>query len=57
LLKGECQIPTAYLNKLRDEKKLQVVNYIVENALNPTNKTKYTPTMIEGEINKVKYKF
>jgi len=57
LLKGECQIPTAYLNKVRDEKKMQVVNYISENAINPATKMKYTPTMIEGEVNKVKYNF
>ncbi len=57
LLKGECQIPTSYLNKLRDEKKMQVVNYIVENAVNPASKMKYTPSMIESEVSKLKYSF
>ncbi len=57
LLNGECQIPTAYLNKLREEKKLQVINYITENAINPTTKSKYTFSMIEGEVNKLKYNF
>ena len=57
LLKGECQIPTAYLNKLREEKKLQVITYISENALNAQTKGKFTPTMIESEINKLKFNF
>lgn len=44
---GECQIPTAYLNKLRQEKKTQIINYISQNAHNPQTKTKYTYSMIE----------
>lgn len=57
LLKGECQIPTAYLNKLRAEKRLQVIGYIVENSINPQNKSKYTPSMIEREVDKLKFNF
>jgi len=57
LIKGECQIPTAYLNKLREEKKLQVINYIVENATNPQTKSKFTPTMVESQVNKLKFNF
>lgn len=57
LLKGECQVPTAYVNKLREEKKIQVVNYITENSINPTTKGKYTSSMIESEINKLKFNF
>jgi len=57
LLKGECQIPTAYLNKLREEKKVQVINFIAENAINAQTRGKFTPTMIENEINKLKYNF
>jgi len=57
LLKGECQIPTAYLNKLREEKKIQVINYIAENAMNPQTKSKYVLSMIEGEVNKIRYNF
>jgi len=57
LIKGECQIPTAFLNKLREEKKKQVINYIVENSVNPTTKARYTPTMVESEINKLKFNF
>ncbi len=57
LLKGECQIPTSYLNKLRDEKKMQVINFIVENATNAQTKSKFTPTMVEDEVNKLKFNF
>lgn len=57
LLKGDCQIPTAYLNKLRDEKKVQVVNYIVENAINGQTKGKFTPTMVSDEVDKLKFNF
>ncbi len=57
LLKGECQIPTAYLNKLREEKKMQAINYIAENAMNPSTKSKYTKSMIESEVNKLRYGF
>ena len=57
LLKGECQIPTEFLNKLRNEKKLQVINYIAENAINPQTKGKYTQTMIQSEVNNLKYNF
>lgn len=57
LINGECQIPTAFLNKLRDEKKVQVINYIAENAINPATKSKYTTSMIESSINKIRYNF
>lgn len=57
LLKGECQIPTAFLNKLREEKKMQVINYIAENAINPTTKSKYSNTMIGTEVDKLKINF
>jgi rRNA metabolism SBDS family protein len=57
LIEGECQIPTAYKNKLRDEKKRQIVNYIVENATNPQTRGKYAATMIQGEIDKLSFNY
>jgi ribosome maturation protein SDO1 len=57
LIKGECQIPTAYLNELRETKKKQIINYIAENAMNPQTKSKYTSSMIDSEINKLNYNF
>lgn len=50
LLEGECQIPTAYLNKLRQEKKNQIINYISQNAHNPQTTTKYTYSMIQNAV-------
>lgn len=55
LLEGECQIPTAYLNKMRDEKKSQIINYISEQAINPQTKSKYTSSMIEGALSNIHY--
>ena len=55
LTKGECQIPTAYLNKLREQKKVQIINYITENAINGQTKGKYAVSLVEGEINKLKF--
>ena len=57
LMKGECQIPTSYLNKLREERKKHVINYIAENAINGQTKGKYTYSMIEREVLKLKYNF
>jgi len=57
LLKGEPQIPTEYLNKLRQEKKKQVINYIVENSVNPQTKSKFTYSSIESLVLKVKFNF
>ena len=57
LLEGETQIPTSYLNKLRDEKKVRVINYIAEAATNPATKTRYTVSMIESAVSRIKYNF
>ena len=55
LQKGECQIPTAYLNKLREERKQQIIGYIAENAFNPQSKTKYTLSMIQTAFERIKF--
>lgn len=55
LLKGECQIPTAYLNSLREEKREQIINYISSNSVNPATRTKYTFSMIESEFKKINF--
>ncbi len=55
LIKGECQIPTSYLNNLRESKKTQIINYIASISINPQTKSKYTFSMIEREVNKLKY--
>lgn len=55
LLKGEAQIPTSYQNKVREEKKTQIINYIAANAVNPATNTKYSTSLIESEFNNLKY--
>jgi ribosome maturation protein SDO1 len=57
LLEGETQIPTSYLNKLRDQKRERVINYIAEAAMNPATKTKYTTSMIESAVGRIRYNF
>ncbi len=57
LLKGECQIPTSFLNKKRDEIKQKVISYIVESCINPQTNHKFTPSMVESEVNKLKFNF
>jgi ribosome maturation protein SDO1 len=57
LLKGECQIPTAYKNKLREQVKRQIITYISENATNPQTRGKYANTMIESEIGKIRFNY
>lgn len=57
LLEGECQIPAEYLKKLKENKKELVVNYIAENATNPSTKTKYTKSMIESGLKDIKFNF
>ncbi len=57
LLKGTPQIPTSYLNKLKEEKKEQVVTYIKENSRNPSTGTPYTESFLREQINKLKYNF
>lgn len=51
---GGPQIPTAYLNELREKKKTQVVEFIASNAINPQTKGKYTPNMIKSEFDSLK---
>ena len=53
VLKGKCQIPIEHTNKLREEKKKQIVNYISSNSVNPQTKMKYSFDMIENEISKL----
>jgi len=57
LLKGDAQIPSSYLNIKKEEKKEKIINYIKENARNPVTKTPFTYSMLESEINKLKFNF
>ena len=55
LKKGDCQIPTEFLNKKRDEVLSKIIQYIVDTCKNPQLNTKYTPSTIESEIKKISF--
>ncbi len=47
---GEIAVPAEYLNKERQEKLKQVVDFLVKNAINPSTGNPYTPTRIEDAL-------
>lgn len=51
---GDAQIPTSYLNELREKKKTQIINYITNETINPQTKRKYSNAAIEEEVEKLK---
>ena len=55
LLEGEAQIPTSYINKMREETKKRIISYIAENAINPVTNTKFSASMVESEFNSIKF--
>lgn len=52
--KGDPQIPTSYLNELREKKKNQIINYITNETINPQTKRNYSSAAIEEEFEKLK---
>ncbi|MFT4244160.1 MAG: hypothetical protein ACMXYB_01750 [Candidatus Woesearchaeota archaeon] len=51
---GDAQIPTSYLNELRERKKDLIVNYLTNQTINPQTKHRYTTTMLKDEIENLK---
>ena len=47
---GDPQIPTSYINELRDKKRTQIIEFISSNAINPQTQSKYTPSMISSQF-------
>ncbi|MFP4401913.1 MAG: ribosome assembly factor SBDS [Candidatus Nanoarchaeia archaeon] len=47
---GDAQIPTSYMNELREKKKEQIINYIASQTINPQTKQKYSQSLISNEI-------
>lgn len=47
---GEIEIPSDYLNKERQNKVKQVIDFLTKNAINPTTGNPYTPMRIEESI-------
>ncbi|MBU2633825.1 MAG: ribosome assembly factor SBDS [Nanoarchaeota archaeon] len=52
--KGEVQLTAEYKNKLREEKKKQIINLIQRNAVNPENGLPHPITRIENVLNEAK---
>ncbi len=53
---GEVQLTQDYRNKLREEKKLKIVNLIHRNAINPTTNLPHPAARIEAAIEEAKVK-
>ena len=53
---GEIQLTTEYKNKLRDQKRKQIVNLISRNAVDPSNNLPHPPQRIENALNEAKVK-
>ena len=53
-LQGDAQIPTSYLNELRDKKKDLIINYLTNQTINPQTKHRYTTAMLKDEIDNLK---
>lgn len=52
---GEAQIPTAYLNEMREKKRAQIIEYLASQTINPQSGGKYTPSMIESGLNGITF--
>jgi rRNA metabolism SBDS family protein len=57
LEKGDCQVPTKYLNQQREKIKEKIVQYIIDNCINPQTNGKFTSSMIKTEIDKISFSF
>ncbi len=51
---GEIQLTTEYKNKLRDEKRLQIVNLIHRNAIDPKTNLPHPPLRIQNALDEAK---
>ena len=54
LKNGEVQLTTEYKNKLRDEKRLQIVNLIHRNAIDPKTNLPHPPQRIQNAFDEAK---
>jgi ribosome maturation protein SDO1 len=55
LKKGDCQIPTQFKNKRREEIKNQIIQYIVDSCINPQTNSKFTNSTILDQIEKISF--
>ncbi|MBL7054582.1 ribosome assembly factor SBDS [Candidatus Woesearchaeota archaeon] len=55
--KGEIQLTSEYRDKLKEEKKKQVIDMIHRNAVDPTTHAPHPPQRIENALNEAKFHF
>ena len=55
--KGEIQLTAEYREKLRENKRKQVINIIHRNGVDPTTHTPHPPQRIENALNEAKFHF
>ena len=48
---GELELPTEYVNKERQERVKQIIDFLIRNAVDPRTNNPYTPTRIEDALN------
>ena len=54
VMKGEFSLTSEYKQKLRDQKKKQIINLIHRNAVDPTNHMPHPPQRIEAAMDEAK---
>lgn len=47
---GEIEVPSEYINKERQDKIKQVIDFLTKNAVDPRTENPYTPTRIEDAL-------
>lgn len=53
--KGEIQLTAEYRDKLREDKRKQIINIIHRNGVDPTNHAPHPPQRIENALNEAKF--
>ena len=51
---GDAQIPTSYLNELREKKRDLIINYLTNQTINPQTKHRYSAAILRDEIDSLK---
>ena len=54
LKEGEIQLPTEYKNKLREQKRKQIINLIARNSVDPKTNLPHPPQRIENAMDEAK---
>lgn len=55
IFKGEIQLTTEYREKLREDKRKQIINIIHRNGVDPTTHAPHPPQRIENALNEAKF--